>query len=258
VAELGVHEYCTKLAQRLLVVLQLTTREGYVYKIDTRLRPSGSHGPLVSSLAAFREYHRTSSALWERQALVSARGATGDRSLIAEAESVIEAFVYGKSLSVDDVAEIARLRARMEQELARESAERWDLKTGRGGLVDVEFVTEMLQLRFGHEHPKVRARRTEEALDALRAEGILDEQHHRGLVEGYRFLRRVESRLRLERDQAVYALDRRDPKLAALARRLGYERDEAAARLLADLESTRETIRRIYARFFIDSDLRSG
>jgi len=255
---LGVHEYYTKLAQRLLVVLQLTTREGYVYKIDTRLRPSGSHGPLVSSLAAFREYHRTSSALWERQALVSARGATGDRSLIAEAESVIEAFVYGKSLSVDDVAEIARLRARMEQELARESAERWDLKTGRGGLVDVEFVTEMLQLRFGHEHPKVRARRTEEALDALRAEGILDEEHHRGLVEGYRFLRRVESRLRLERDQAVDALDRRDPKLAALARRLGYEREEAAARLLADLESTRETIRRIYARFFIDSDLRSG
>src|SRR5205807_7926225 len=232
---LSVHEYFTKLAQRLLVVLQLTTREGTVYKIDTRLRPSGSHGPLVSSLAAFREYHRTSSALWERQALVSARGATGDRSLIAEAESVIEAFVYGKSLSVDDVAEIARLRARMEQELARESAERWDLKTGRGGLVDVEFVTEMLQLRFGHEHPKVRARRTEEALEALRAEGILDEEHHHGLVEGYRFLRRVESRLRLERDQAVYALDRRDPKLAALARRLGYERDEAAARLLADL-----------------------
>jgi [glutamine synthetase] adenylyltransferase / [glutamine synthetase]-adenylyl-L-tyrosine phosphorylase len=258
VEELSVREYYTKLAQRLLVVLQLTTREGYVYKIDTRLRPSGSHGPLVSSLAAFREYHRTSSALWERQALVSARGATGDRSLIAEAESVIEAFVYGKSLSVDDVAEIARLRARMEQELARESAERWDLKTGRGGLVDVEFVTEMLQLRFGHEHPKVRARRTEEALDALRAEGILDEQHHRGLVEGYRFLRRVESRLRLERDQAVYALDRRDAKLAALARRLGYERDDAAARLLADLESTRETIRRIYDRFFIDSDLRSG
>ena len=74
---LSVHEYFTKLAQRLLVVLQLTTREGTVYKIDTRLRPSGSHGPLVSSLAAFREYHRTSSALWERQALVSARGATG-------------------------------------------------------------------------------------------------------------------------------------------------------------------------------------
>jgi [glutamine synthetase] adenylyltransferase / [glutamine synthetase]-adenylyl-L-tyrosine phosphorylase len=248
---LSVHEYFTKLAQRLLVVLQLTTREGYVYKIDTRLRPSGSHGPLVSSLAAFRDYHRTSSALWERQALISARGVAGDQSLVAEAEAVITAFVYGEGLSAADVVEIARLRSRMEHELARESAQHLDLKTGRGGLVDVEFVTEMLQLRYGREHPSVRTRRTEDALDALRAAGLLDEQHHRDLVEGYRFLRRVESRLRIERDQAVDTLDRRDAKVAALARGLGYEGDDAAARLLGDLESTRETIRRIYAHFFV-------
>jgi [glutamine synthetase] adenylyltransferase / [glutamine synthetase]-adenylyl-L-tyrosine phosphorylase len=247
---IGVHEYTTKLAQRLMVVLQLTTREGYVYKIDTRLRPSGSHGPLVTSLEAFREYHRTSSALWERQALVSARGTAGDRSLIAEVESVTESFVYGRSLTDDDVAEIARLRARMEHELARESAGRWDLKTGRGGLIDVEFVTEMLQLRHGHDHPRVRRRRTEEALDALRAEHLLDAEHHRTLLDGYRFLRRVESRLRIERDQAVHALDPGDPKLAALARRLGYDAPDAAARLLRDLASTRDNVRAVYEEYF--------
>ncbi len=247
---IGVHEYTTKLAQRLMVVLQLTTREGYVYKIDTRLRPSGSHGPLVTSLDAFREYHRTSSALWERQALVSARGTAGDRSLIAEVESVAESFVYGRSLTDDDVAEIARLRARMEHELARESAGRWDLKTGRGGLIDVEFVTEMLQLRHGHDHPRVRRRRTEEALDALRAEHLLDAEHHRTLLDGYRFLRRVESRLRIERDQAVHALDPGDPKLAALARRLGYDAPDAAARLLRDLATTRDKVRAVYDEYF--------
>jgi glutamate-ammonia-ligase adenylyltransferase len=247
---IGVHEYDTKLAQRLMVVLQLTTREGYVYKIDTRLRPSGSHGPLVSSLEAFREYHRTASALWERQALISARGAAGDPSLIAEVESVAENFVYGHGLSAQDVAEIARMRARMEHELARESAGRWDLKTGRGGLVDVEFVTEMLQLRYGHEHPNVRRRRTEDALDGLRDEGLLDGEHHRVLLGGYRFLRRVESRLRIERDQAVHALDPGDAKLAALARRLGYEGMDAAKRLLEDLASTRERIRAVYDHYF--------
>jgi glutamate-ammonia-ligase adenylyltransferase len=247
---IGVHEYYTKLAQRLLVVLQITTREGYVYKIDTRLRPSGSHGPLVTSLEAFREYHRTASALWERQALISARGATGDPSLIAEVESVAESFVHGHGLSAQDVAEIARLRARMEHELARESAGRWDLKTGRGGLVDVEFVTEMLQLRYGHEHPNVRCRRTEDALDALRSEGLLDADHHRVLLGGYRFLRRVESRLRIERDQAVHALDPGDAKLAALARRLGYEGMDAAERLLEDLASARERIRAVYDHYF--------
>jgi [glutamine synthetase] adenylyltransferase / [glutamine synthetase]-adenylyl-L-tyrosine phosphorylase len=247
---LTVREYYTKLAQRLLVVLQLTTNEGYVYKIDTRLRPSGSHGPLVSPLDAFREYHRTSSALWERQALISARGAAGDRSLIDEVERVIEGFVYGKGLSVEDVAEIARLRSRMEHELARESADRWDLKTGRGGMVDVEFVTEALQLRHGHDHPRARCRRTEDALDALRAEGLLEEAHHRGLLDGYRFLRRVESRLRIERDQAVHSLEHEDSKLAALARRIGYDGPDAGAGLLRDVKATRERIRRIYEHYF--------
>jgi glutamate-ammonia-ligase adenylyltransferase len=247
---ISVHEYYTKLAQRLLVVLQLTTREGYVYKIDTRLRPSGSHGPLVSSLEAFREYHRTASALWERQALISARGAAGDGSLIAEVESVTENFVYGLGLADADVAEIARMRARMEHELARENAGRWDLKTGRGGLVDVEFVTEMLQLRHGRQHPRVRRRRTEDALDALRDEGLLDVEHHGVLLSGYRFLRRIESRLRIERDQAVHALDPNDPKLAALARRLGYEGADASDRLLTDLANTRERIRMVYDHHF--------
>jgi glutamate-ammonia-ligase adenylyltransferase len=247
---LTVREYYTKLAQRLMVVLQLTTREGYVYKIDTRLRPSGSHGPLVSSLDAFREYHRASSALWERQALISARGVAGDRSLIDEAEEVIEGFVYGKGLALEDVAEIARLRARMEQELARESAGRWDLKTGRGGMVDVEFVAAALQLRHGHDHPRVRVRKTEDALDALHAEGLLDRRRHQGLVDGYRFLRRVESRLRIERDQAVHSLKHEDSKLAALARRIGYDGPDAGARLLRDVKATRERIRRIYEHYF--------
>ncbi|MBI2963693.1 MAG: bifunctional [glutamate--ammonia ligase]-adenylyl-L-tyrosine phosphorylase/[glutamate--ammonia-ligase] adenylyltransferase [Deltaproteobacteria bacterium] len=248
--ELTVREYYTKLAQRLMVVLQLTTREGYVYRIDTRLRPSGSHGPLVSSLDAFREYHRTSSALWERQALISARGVAGDRGLIDEVEAVIEGFVYGRGIDAAGVAEIARLRARMERELARENPRRWDLKTGPGGVVDVEFVAEMLQLRHGAEHAAVRRRRTEDALDALRAEGLLDPERHRRLVDGYRFLRRVESRLRIERDQAVTSLDHADPKLAPLARRLGYESGDAVPRLLRDIGSTREGIREIYRSCF--------
>jgi glutamate-ammonia-ligase adenylyltransferase len=144
----------------------------------------------------------------------------------------------------------------MEHELARESDARWDLKTGRGGLVDVEFVTEMLQLRHGHDHPAVRLRSTLDALDALRREGLLDDESHRTLVDGYRFLRRVESRLRIERDQAVHALDHDDPRIAALARRLGYEGEDVVGRLLRDVEATRERIRVIYDRRF-DSTRRS-
>jgi len=246
----SVHEYFTKLAQRLMVALQITTREGYVYKIDTRLRPSGSHGPLVSSLEAFREYHRTSSALWERQALISARGVAGDARLIGDVETVVSGFVFGRGLDAAEAAEIGRMRARMESEIAREERGQWDLKAGRGGLVDVEFVAEMLELRHGHDHATVRQRRTEDALDALHAEGLLGADDHRTLVDGYRFLRRVQSRLRIERDQAVHTLDRKDPKLAALARRLGYQGSGAERRLVRQIETTREGIRGVFDRLF--------
>jgi [glutamine synthetase] adenylyltransferase / [glutamine synthetase]-adenylyl-L-tyrosine phosphorylase len=247
---LSVHEYFTKLAQRLMVVLQLTTREGHVYKIDTRLRPSGSSGPLVSSLEAFRRYHEGSAALWERQALIRARAIVGEPELGADVERIIRTFVFGKPLAPADVAEIARLRARMEQELARESEERWNIKTGRGGLVDIEFLVQMLQLRHGHERTSIRVRSTAAALRAMLDEGLLPAEDHRVLAEGHRFLRRLESRLRIERDQPVEALEH--DAAAAVARRMGYEGTlpEAASALLDDFERVRESVREVYARIF--------
>ncbi|MEA2624949.1 MAG: [glutamine synthetase] adenylyltransferase / [glutamine synthetase]-adenylyl-L-tyrosine [Candidatus Binatota bacterium] len=244
------HEYFTRMAQRLMSVLQLTTREGSVYKIDTRLRPSGSAGPLCSSLDAFRGYHATSSEVWERQALIRARGVAGDRSLLDQVEGIVDEFVYGSGLSETDAGEIARLRARMEKELAGESAERWNLKTGRGGIVDVEFLTQMLQLRHGREHPSVRQRATEPALEALAAAGLLPAAEFHDLLDGYRFLRRLESRLRLESDQPVEALEHHGPAVESVARGLGYSgaADSAARVLLADFEAVRERVRRVYER----------
>ncbi len=250
--KISVREYFTKVAQRLMTILQLTTREGFVYKIDTRLRPSGSHGPLVSSVTSFREYHQTSSALWERQALVRARGVAGDPTLLQEVERIIERFVYGRGLDAAGVAEIARLRARMEHELAGESAGRWNIKTGRGGILDVEFITQMLQLRHGQAHPAVRLRPTEAALSALFQEGLLSEEDTRNLIDGYRFLRRLENRLRIERDQAVEALEHGGARPGALARRLGYpgNPDEAAKELFRDFQSVRESVRAVYEKSF--------
>ncbi|MGH7859722.1 MAG: DUF294 nucleotidyltransferase-like domain-containing protein, partial [Candidatus Binatia bacterium] len=242
----SVHEYFTKLAQRLMAVLQVATPEGYVYRIDMRLRPSGASGPLVSSLEAYRRYHETSSALWERQALIRARGVAGDSALGSEVERVNEEFVYGRGLADEDVAEISRLRMRMERELSRESASRWNLKTGRGGIVDVEFLVQMLQLRHGAAHPAVRLRSTERALEALFKEGVLPAEEFRALHQGYRFLRRLENSLRIERDQPVEALEHE--AAPTLARRVGYTGppEDAARELLAEFESVRESIRRIY------------
>ncbi len=248
----SVHEYFTRLAQTMMTALQVQTREGRVYKIDTRLRPSGNHGPLVSSLESFTRYHAESSQLWERQAMIKARAVIGDAALRAEVEGVIERFVYARPLADGEVAEIHRLRMRMERELAGDESSEYNIKTGRGGIVDIEFLVQMLQLRYGHDLPAVRERATRHALQALARAGVVPPADAASLEKSYAFLRALTNRLRIERDQPVEALERAGEGLAALARRLGYEggNEEVSRRLLEDYARHRERVRSLYTRWF--------
>ncbi|MBM4254559.1 MAG: bifunctional [glutamate--ammonia ligase]-adenylyl-L-tyrosine phosphorylase/[glutamate--ammonia-ligase] adenylyltransferase [Deltaproteobacteria bacterium] len=248
--QLSAQECFTRLAQRLISVLQVQTREGYVYKIDTRLRPSGRSGSLVSSLAAFTRYHETSSELWERQALIKAKVVAGDATLRPQIESTLEHFVYSKGTDSAGVAEIDRLRGRMEQELAQEGQGRFNIKTGRGGIVDIEFLVQMLQLRYGPQYPTVRQRATLPALEELHACGVLPAEDFQLLTQGYRFLRTLENRLRIERDQPVEALESSGEQLFSVARRLGYEGEDAPTQLLAEYQRQREVVRACYTRWF--------
>ncbi len=251
--KIAAHEYYVKLGQRIITYLSAPTREGVAYKLDMRLRPSGRSGPLVSSLEAFRRYHEASSQLWERQALIRARFVAGDPRLGAAAEAIAERFAYQGVLSPEDVSEIDHLRMRMERELAREDGSRFDVKTGRGGLIDVEFLVQMLQLRFGGEHARLRQRDTLGAAVSLREHRILGARDYRILVEGYTFLRRLGHRLRLERDHDTHILEREPGRLRAVALALGYEergRKSPGAALLRDYEKRRERIRACYERFF--------
>lgn len=249
-AGLGPHEVFTKLAQRVISALQVQTREGYVYKIDTRLRPSGRSGSLVSSVAAFERYHQRRSQLWERQALIKARVVAGDRSLTALIDERVAQIVYRTTISRDDIAEIDRLRGRMENELAREAAGRFNIKTGRGGIVDIEFLVQMLQLRYGQDLPALRQRATLPALEALHVCEVLDAADVQALVHGYRFLRTLENRLRIDCDQPVEALESEGSQLPLVARRMGYAGEDAAAQLLKEYQAQREAIRACYTRLF--------
>ncbi len=249
-ARLPAHDFFTRVAQRTISVLQTTTREGIAYRIDTRLRPSGNQGPLVCSLEAFARYHRTAAAVWERQALVKARVLTGPAALRAQLGAIVAACVYGRGLDAAEAAEIARLRERMAHERGAGDGRQVNIKTGRGGLVDVEFLVQALQLRHGHAHPALRVPGTRAALAALAAEGLLSAEDARMLGAGYDFLRALENRLRLERDQPVEALDTDPSALLPLARRLGYGGTdaEAVARLRAEHARTRAAIRAVYER----------
>ena len=242
-------EFYARAAQRLIRALSTDMGEGRLYEVDTRLRPSGNQGTLVCSEEAFKDYH-ASSRIWERQVLIKARAVAGDpergRSLVRWTAT----FVYDSPLDPAQAkAEIHHHRARMEQELARESADFHDLKLGRGGLLDIDFVVQYLQLRHGGD-AAVRARSTLGALRALQRGGHLDRQTARTLEASYRFLRRLESRLRMVRDRSAARLPASAAGLEVMARRLGYREQPGTgtpgAQLLDEYRRQTETVRRIY------------
>ena len=223
-----------KLAQRLVSGLGTLTATGRLYPVDTRLRPSGSQGTLVSSLEAWRRYHAEAALLWERQALVKARPVAGDRRLGKLMAAEIEHTVYSApTLARDEIAaQIVRMRRRMEKERAREGATGGDIKLGRGGLVDIEFAAQYLQLAHGHDEPSLRVRSTVGALDRARSCGLLSAELARTLSDGYRFLRRLEHRMRIVSDRPVHELPRDPVELEKLARRVGLgDPDELATAL---------------------------
>jgi [glutamine synthetase] adenylyltransferase / [glutamine synthetase]-adenylyl-L-tyrosine phosphorylase len=244
-----------RLAQRVLSFLQVPLREGVLYKCDTRLRPSGNQGALVSSTEGFARYHlgggdspQVQSQLWERQALLRARCVAGDRELFEEVRrAVLTPVLFGITPDRPAMAaEIRRMRERMEAELGREAARGLNPKTGRGGLVDVEFAAQYLQLAFGHEQPSIRSPNTPTALARSREAGLLRDGQFQALSRGYDFLRRLELRLRIVHDYSIDHLPPPGRVLDQLARRLGYYGTEPAARLLADYGRVTEQVRAAY------------
>ncbi len=244
------HEYFAKLGQKIISILTTQTREGYVYKLDTRLRPSGNAGPLVTSLESFAAYHRDEAQIWERQALTKARVVVGGDELRRGCEKIIRHTVYDFSTDEAARAEIHRLRMRMENELAKESAGIYNIKTGRGGMVDVEFIVQYLQLKYGRNMPEVRVVNTLEALTALGEAGILAEDEVADLSNGYRFLRRLENRLRIIHDYSMNGLGGTRDYLDKLARRLGYDTKlrHPGDDMMRDYEEVTAKVRKVYDR----------
>jgi len=249
------HEYFAKLGQKIIMILTTQTREGYVYKLDTRLRPSGNAGPLVTSLESFKAYHRDEAQIWERQALTKARVVLGDGPLAEGIEEVIRHSVYG--FGADEVAraEIHRLRMRMENEIARETDGSYNIKTGRGGMVDVEFIVQYLLLKHGHTMPEIRSNNTLVTLKAIRAAGILGDEEGEILLSGYKFLRRLENRLRIVHDYSMNDLGGSRDYLDVLARRLGYDPKlrHPGDVLMKEYEQITEGVRGVYDRILGES-----
>ncbi len=248
--ELNSQEYFARLAQRIISALTLVTREGIVYKIDTDLRPSGNQGPLVTGLDAFEVYHRESAQPWERQSMTKARMICGPDDFMRRCQSLIEELTFTRELPENLVPEICRLRQRMEKEIARENSERVNIKTGRGGMVDVEFLTQYLQLAHAHAHKELYNQNTLQLLKALVELQLLDAEDGATLLKGYKALRRLENKLRLLYDQSMNELSVSGAGLRRIARSLGYEKGAKSPeeQLLGDYHRITGNIRAVFER----------
>ncbi len=246
----AVQDYFARLTQRFISALQTATELGFCYEVDARLRPSGNQGMLVCSTQAFARYHAETAATWERQALLRGRPVAGSERLGKHYQD-LRTEILSRPNPEDLASEIHHVRARMEEELARETSQHRDYKTGRGGALDIECAVQYLQLLHGAKHPELLEVATldvqRENLERL---GLIDSDCARILREGWTFLQELGSRLRIVENRSISSLDTEQSNLETLARQLDYADtgSEGGARraLLKDYKDITESIRSVY------------
>ncbi|WP_040475683.1 bifunctional [glutamine synthetase] adenylyltransferase/[glutamine synthetase]-adenylyl-L-tyrosine phosphorylase [Paramagnetospirillum caucaseum] len=184
----------SRLTQRMVVALTAKTGEGTLYEVDMRLRPSGNSGPIASSLEAFRRYQEEAAWTWEHMALTRARVVAGDQALAARVDAVIRDTLTRPRDRSKLLADVADMRERMARE--HKAASIWEVKHLRGGLVDIEFTAQYLQLAHGPDHPEMLDSNTAEALERAAAAGVLERGDCTTLTEALRLWSAVQTVLR--------------------------------------------------------------
>lgn len=213
------------LATELGRVLSEPSRHGEAYTLDAGLRPEGRAGPLARSLESFGRYYSDWVEPWELLALVKARPAAGDPSVLESFARLVDRVLWSESPSEDVVRAIRSIKARVESErIPLQEDPDFHLKLGPGGMSDVEFLTQLLQLGHGRENPELRVTSTIEALDRLADTGHLATADHRALRNSYLFCTRVRTRLHLQQGTASDSLPTDPESSASLAASLGFGR----------------------------------
>ena len=242
----------TRLAEGLIRACSAATKEGTIWPVDAGLRPEGRSGPLVRTLASHAAYYERWAKNWEFQALLKARPVAGDLALGQDYLRVIAPMVWSQAPRPDLVADVQAMKKRVEGAVAPRETER-QLKLAPGGLRDVEFSVQLLQLVHGRADERLRVRSTLEGLERLAEGGYVAGEDADRLAEAYRFLRAVEHRLQLQRLRRTHTLPTEPAALRWLARSMGYRdgsRGTASEALLAERARHAVEVRRLHEKLF--------
>src|SRR6185436_5284417 len=245
-------EFFAQAVRAILETLESVTEEGHVFRVDLRLRPEGRSGALILSLDGYRRYFADRAELWERQALIKARFCAGDPTVAARFLDVVRGFVYRPGLDPAIVSQVREMKQQIDRSLRGKDASRRNVKLGRGGIREIEFVVQALQLLYGGDDPWLRERNSLKALFRLAERGYLSPDLGRALSHALVHLRTVEHRLQLLHEFQTHTLPAEAAELGRLARRLGIEaRPAAAARLFrARHKAVTTAVHRAFADFF--------
>jgi [glutamine synthetase] adenylyltransferase / [glutamine synthetase]-adenylyl-L-tyrosine phosphorylase len=236
----------TAVAAAMMRICSDFTAEGTIWPVDAALRPEGKSGPLVRTVASHLSYYERWAKTWEFQALLKARHVAGDEELAREYVDAITPLIWAAARREDFVAEVQAMRRRVVEHVPAAEVDR-EVKLGPGGLRDVEFAVQLLQLVHGRSDPSIRSSNTLVALRSLAAGGYVGRDDGATLAAAYQFLRVVEHRLQLQQLRRTHLLPSDERDLRRLARAMGF-RDVAA--WLPVYESHTRAVRRLHEKLF--------
>ncbi len=245
-------DFARSLARRITAALGDLTEEGALYRVDLRLRPEGRVGKVAHSLAEAEDYYRDRASTWERLAFLKARPVAGDRALGLRFLKQLRPFVFGRPFGGAALREVLEVKRQLDQKVAERAETDRHVKLGFGGIREIEFVVQAMQLRHAQRRPELRERGTLAALRALHEAGLVPEQDLHDLESAYVFLRDVENKLQMVADTQTHTLPREQEALRACALRLGYTDGPAPAEelLLRDYRRHTTAANRVFRRVF--------
>ena len=249
---IGNKEFFTSVANRVVQIIGSSAGEGAVYRIDLRLRPYGRDGDTVWEVERAVDYYRKKAHNWERQALIRARASAGSQAVVGRFLESVRGVVFHKDALPTAVADVRKAKEKIDREAAGRTGG-FNVKLGRGGIREIEFIAQALQLAYGGREPWLRSAQTLIVLARLAEKGYLSEQERARLSSAYTFLRTVEHRLQMELGVQTHRLPIAPERLDLVARRSGYNQHaRPSSAFLADLEAHTASVRAVYNRVFAE------
>ncbi|MDG2018570.1 MAG: bifunctional [glutamate--ammonia ligase]-adenylyl-L-tyrosine phosphorylase/[glutamate--ammonia-ligase] adenylyltransferase [Porticoccaceae bacterium] len=247
-------QFFERLGQKLITSLDAQTVDGFVFRVDMRLRPYGQSGPLVQNFAALEDYYTTQGRGWERFAMIKARAVTGGKESIEKLEEILNPFVYRRYLDYGAIEQLRDLKRKINLEVARKGMQS-NIKLGRGGIRELEFIVQSFQLIRGGRLQSLQVQSFKQALEQITAEGLLEQEINSQLWQAYQYLRNTEHVLQAIDDKQTQQLPMDELAQQRVALVMGQSSWD---KFLIELDSHRHNVHRCFADMIADEETQSS